>query len=138
MKNDGKGKYSVKSYYNSLRAENNLSFPTKEIWGSCAPLRTRFFAWEAVWGKILTIDTLMKRGWSMVNRCSLCKGSKESADHILIHCDKTRELWTMLLTTFGLVWVFPTSMRNLLLEWKIKGQGKKKRAFWPLALICLF
>ena len=74
----------------------------------------------------------------MVNRCSLCKGSKESADHILIHCDKTRELWTMLLTTFGLVWVFPTSMRNLLLEWKIKGQGKKKRAFWPLALICLF
>ena len=29
---DGRGKCSVKSYYNSLWAENNLLFPTKEIW----------------------------------------------------------------------------------------------------------
>ncbi|RVX19512.1 hypothetical protein CK203_004994 [Vitis vinifera] len=57
----------------------------------------------AVWGKFLTVDMLMKRGWSMVNRCSLCKDNKESADHILIHCDKTRELWTLLLSSFGLV-----------------------------------
>ena len=52
----------------------------------------------------------------MVNRCSLCKDSEESANHILIQCDKTRELWTLLLTSFNLVRVFPTSMRNLLLE----------------------
>ena len=32
-KNDGRGKYSVKSYYNSLRAENNLLFLAKEVWG---------------------------------------------------------------------------------------------------------
>ena len=62
-----------------------------------------FLAWEAVWGKFLTVDMLMKRGWSMVNRCSLCKDNKESVDHILIHCDKTRELWTLLLSSFGLV-----------------------------------
>ena len=62
----------------------------------------------------------------MVNRGSLCKDSEESANHILIHCDKTRKLWTQLLTIFGLVWVFPTSMRNLLLEWKVKGLGKKR------------
>ena len=30
-KNDGKGKYSVKSYYISLRAENNILFPAKEV-----------------------------------------------------------------------------------------------------------
>ena len=28
----------------------------------------------------------------MVNRCNLCKESEESADHILIHCTKTRAL----------------------------------------------
>ena len=28
----------------------------------------------------------------MVNRCSLCKDSKESEDHNLIHCGKTRAL----------------------------------------------
>ncbi|RVX02351.1 hypothetical protein CK203_028334 [Vitis vinifera] len=74
----------------------------------------------------------------MVNRGSLCKDSEESANHILIHCDKPRKLWTQLLTIFGLVWVFPASMRNLLLEWKVKGLGKKRRAVWRLAPICLF
>ena len=64
-KNDGRGKFSVKSYYKSLRAESNFLFPANEIWGLCAPLRSRFFAWEAIWGKILTVDMLMKRGWSM-------------------------------------------------------------------------
>ena len=38
-----KGKFSAKSYYRSLKVENNPLFPTKEVWGSCAPLRTRFF-----------------------------------------------------------------------------------------------
>ena len=72
------------------------------------------------------VDTLMKRGWSMANRYSLCKDNEESVDHILLHCDKTREFWTLLLTTFGLVWVFPALVRNLLLECKVKGIGKKK------------
>ena len=61
-KNYGKGKFNVKSYYISLRDENNLSFPAKEVWGSGNPLKTRFFAWEAMWGKILIVDMLMKRG----------------------------------------------------------------------------
>ena len=133
-----RGKFNVKSYYKSLRAENSLFFPAKEIRGSYAPLRTCFFAWEAVWGKNLTIDMLMKRVWSMVNRCSLCKKNEKSVDHILIHCGKTRELWTLLLSSFGLVWVFPALVRNLLLEWKVKGLGKKRRTVWRLAPICPF
>ena len=91
-KEDRKGIFSVKSYYCSLRMENNVVFPSKEIWGTHDPLRTCFFAWEAIWGKILTVNTLMKSGWQMVNKCNLCKDSEESATHILIHCAKTREL----------------------------------------------
>ena len=41
----------------------------------------------------------------MVNRCSICKDSDESVDHILIHCGKTKEFWTLLLKSFRLVWV---------------------------------
>ena len=89
-------------------------------------------------GKILIVDMLMKSGCPLVNRCILCKDSEESTDHILILCDRKRQLWTMLLTTFGLVWVFPASMRDLLLKWKFKGLGKKKRAVWRLAPIYLF
>ena len=133
-----RGKLNVKLYYRSLRAENSLLFSAKEIWGLYAPLRTRFFAWEAIGGKILIVDMLMKRGWPMVNRCNLRKDNEESVDHILIHCGKTKELWTLLLSSFGLVWVFPASVRNLLLEWKVKGLEKKRRAVWRLASICLF
>ena len=42
-KNDERGKLSVESYYKSLRAENIVLFPAKEIWGPCAPLRSCFF-----------------------------------------------------------------------------------------------
>ena len=80
-----------------LGTKNGILFLAKEIWGLYASLRTNFilfiyFAWEEVWGKILIVDMLMKRGWSMVNRCSLCKDNEESMDHILIHCGKTKEL----------------------------------------------
>ena len=74
----------------------------------------------------------------MVNRCSLCKENEELADHILIHCGKTMEFWTLLLSSFGVVWIFSASVRNLLLEWKVKGLGKKRRTVWRLTPICLF
>ena len=61
-KEDRRGLLSVKPYYCSLSGETNFVFPGKEVWGSRAPLRTCFFAWEVVWGRILTINTLMKRG----------------------------------------------------------------------------
>ena len=44
----------------------------------------------------------------MINKCSLYKDSEESIDYILIHCDKTRELWCFfffLSVVFGLVCV---------------------------------
>ena len=74
----------------------------------------------------------------MVNRCNLCKESEESIDHILIHCAKTRELWIFLLALFGVTWVFLDSVRNLLLQWKVKGFQRKNRAVWGLAPICIF
>ena len=74
----------------------------------------------------------------MINRCNLCKDNEALADHILIHCARTRELWTFLLSSFGLVWVFLDLVRNLLLEWKVKDLGKKRRVVWRLVPICLF
>ena len=80
----------------------------------------------------------MKRGCQIVNRFNLCKESEESTDNILIHCAKTRELWIFLLALFGVAWVFPDLVRNLLLQWKVEGFQKKNRAVWCLAPICLF
>ncbi|RVW83600.1 hypothetical protein CK203_039333 [Vitis vinifera] len=89
-------------------------------------VRRLFQDWELEEGNISTVDTLMRRGWSMVNICSLCKVSEESTALILIHCDKTKEFWILLLAIFGFNWVFSASVRNLILEWKLKGLEKKR------------
>lgn len=73
----------------------------------------------------------MKREWMMVNRCSLCKASEKSNNHILIHCERTRRLWTFLLAIFSLKWVFPAIIKNLLLK------GKFRRHVWQMDPLCL-
>ena len=52
--------------------------------------KVSFFAWEASWNKVLTLDHIKRIGWSMENRFFLCRIEEESVDHI--HCDKTRVL----------------------------------------------
>lgn len=103
-----------------MHAETRVEFPAKE--GCLCSYETLFFFFlplsltlEARWGKILTIDLLMKRGWLMVKRC-LWKESKKSTDHILILYERTKGLWMSLLTMFGMNWVFPLIVRNLLLK----------------------
>ena len=105
-------------YFREMRAilvtrcsETNIVFPPKKIWESRALLKTClfvvvvvffFFAEKVVWRKILTVDILMKNGWTIVNKCSLCKDNEESINHILIHCDETKVIWTFLFAVFGL------------------------------------
>ena len=97
-----------------------------------------FFAWEASWGRVLTLDRLQKRGWALANRCFLCHTCEESIDHLLIHCEKTREVWMLLLSFFGVSWVFPLSVKETLLGWRDSFVGKKRKVAWRLGPLCLF
>ncbi|RVW13836.1 hypothetical protein CK203_079440 [Vitis vinifera] len=82
------GSFSVKSLYNDLSSRRAGLFPHGLIWNPSVPSKVCFFAWEASWGKVLTMDQLKKRGWAVANRCFLCCEEEESIDHILIHCSK--------------------------------------------------
>ena len=31
-----------------------------------------FFSWEVSWGKVLTLDQLQNKGWSLANKCLIC------------------------------------------------------------------
>ena len=73
-----------------------------------------FFAWEVVWGKVLTLDLLKGRGWLVTNKCFPCHEEEKSVDHILIHYDKIYVVWNLLFSLFGLSWVLPFSVRELL------------------------
>jgi hypothetical protein len=55
---------------------------------------------DATLGKILTLDNLRKRGVVVVEWHCMCKRSGESIDHLLLHCEMARDLWSALFTLF--------------------------------------
>ena len=137
-KANSNGIFSVKSLYNDLFSRRAGLFPHGLIWNPSVPSKVSFFAWEASWGKVLTMDQLKKRGWVVANRCFLCCEEEESIDHILIHCSKARALWELLFALFGVCWVLPFSARETLIEWRGFMLGKKHRKVWKAAPLCLF
>ena len=80
-----------------------------------------------MWGKVLTLDQLKRRGWFLANICFLCLVEEESINHILIHCTKTRVLWELLIVLFGVTWVLPFMVRETLLGWHGSFMGKKHK-----------
>uniref|UniRef100_A0A2N9FD38 SMP-LTD domain-containing protein n=1 Tax=Fagus sylvatica TaxID=28930 RepID=A0A2N9FD38_FAGSY len=68
------GRFGSKSFYQALIGQSNIHFPWKAIWRVKAPRRVAFFVWTAAWGKILTCDNLMRRGYSwLAGWCCMCR-----------------------------------------------------------------
>ena len=84
--------FLVKSLYTVLRPVSSTYFPSKIIWISYAQPKISFFVWEASWGRDLTLDCLQKKGWVLANKCFMCQKCGESIDHLLLHCERTREV----------------------------------------------
>jgi len=78
------------------------------------PPRAAFFVWTATLGKILTIDNLRRKKVWITNWCYMCKCNGESVDHLLLHCPIASDLWSMFLGLFGVYWVMPKSVVELL------------------------
>ena len=74
-----------------------------------------FFAWEATWGKALTLDQIQRRGWSLANKCFFCYNEEESIDLIFVHCVKVRVIWQLLFALFGMSWVLSSLIGDTLL-----------------------
>jgi hypothetical protein len=70
--------------------------------------------WTASLGKILTLDNLRKRGLTVVDWCCMCKKSGESINHLLLHCEVARTLWSVLFTLFDVLWVMNGRVLDLL------------------------
>ena len=93
--------FSVSSMYRVLDCSPQVAFPSRLIWNPVIPPRMGFFAWEASWGKVLTLDQLKRRGRALANRCFLCEDDEEDINHLLLHCKKARMLWDLLLSIVG-------------------------------------
>ena len=95
------GKFSVKSLYVALEAGCSSLFPSSYIWNVNVQPKISFFAWEATWGKALTLDMVQKKGRALANRCFMCLEKEETINHLLLHWSRTKVLWDLLFTLFG-------------------------------------
>ena len=109
------GTFLVKSFYNSFSRGIRTPFSARIIWTPWVPIRASFFGWEVAWSRLLTIDHLKRSGWSIPNRCYLCKNEEETIDHLLLFCEKVGMLWLLILSLFGVQWVMHSSVRRNLL-----------------------
>ena len=50
-------------------------------------------------------------------------------DHLLVHCTKTGILWQLVFSLFGIKWVMPDSVKEVLLSWQGNFVGGKKKFF---------
>ncbi|RVX02717.1 LINE-1 reverse transcriptase-like [Vitis vinifera] len=112
------GKFKVKKAYSCLVNHIDTAFPEKCIWVDSVPTKVAFFAWEATWEKVLTLDRLQRRGWQFPNCCFLCGCAEESINHILIHCIVVRALWELVLGLLGVKWAFPETVKEVLFSWR--------------------
>ena len=100
------------------------------------PKRVAFFIWIAAHGQILTLDNLMLRGRPLAIRCCLCCCNAESVDHLLLFCLIAHSLWMYMLRLFGIVWVMPSSVVDLLFCW-YHWLGKHSFDIWDSVPSCL-
>ena len=68
----------------------------------------------------------------------MCLEKEETIDRLLLHCSKTRVLWDLLFTLFGVSWVLPSSVRETLLSWHGSFVGKKCKKVWRAASLYIF
>ena len=111
------GLFDIWSFYNKLRDSPSIVFPWKAIWRAKAPRQVSFFVWCVAWNKILTGDNLRIRRLVFVDWCIMCRHCGETVDHLLLHCEMAYRLWSFVFKTFGLSWVIPRSIPDLLFGW---------------------
>lgn len=86
------GVFSVKSYYRAMEATPIQTTHIPRVWELKGPLRVMIFGWLMLRNRILTIDNLVIRGFSMVNRCCMCRMEAETVKHLFGRCKLTTEL----------------------------------------------
>lgn len=81
---------------------------------------------------VLTIDNLMKRGHTICSRCFQCKKESETVNHLFLHCQFTRQLWSIILNLKGISWTMPRKVSEALTSWEEAGAQAKDKRRWRM------
>jgi zinc-binding in reverse transcriptase len=80
------GNYTIKLFYLFLKQGLLILSDLYVIWDLKIPPRMQVFIWIMVQNKILTIEALKRRGWSIVGICYMCRSNDESTNYLFNKC----------------------------------------------------
>ncbi|XP_004289445.1 PREDICTED: putative ribonuclease H protein At1g65750-like [Fragaria vesca subsp. vesca] len=105
------GKFSVKSTYNSFFDSAGVSNPLwTHLWKLNCPPKLKTFMWSVLHQKILTNVQRVRRGFSTIASCPICKNADETLLHLLRDCPRSQAIWNSILrpgsitNSFSLDW----------------------------------
>jgi len=82
-------------------------------------------------------DNLHRHHIVVVEWCCMCKKSGESIEHLLLHYDVARDIWSFFYRLFGVKWVMPQRVLNLLSSWgNLLGCGQVQQ-IWKQVTLCV-
>ena len=61
---------------------------------------------------------MWKRRIIELDWCCMRKCSEEIVDHLLIRCPIATQLWSMVYGLFGVQWIMPLSVMDMLASWQ--------------------
>ena len=76
------------------------------------------------------------RGLDFEDWCIMCRHCGETVDHLLLHCEMVHRLWNFALITFGLSWVTPRLIPDLLFGWW-NWLEKHSSQIWNFVPLCI-
>ena len=129
--------FTVRSYYSCLLQPSGSFFPWKSVWKSKVPTRVAFFTWTAALERILSVDNLRKRRVIIIDWCYMCKAHGKTVNHLLLHYTVAQELWSLIFALFGIAWVMPRGVVDLLSCWSDRFGKSEAGAIWKAIPHCL-
>ena len=128
--------YSVKSMYEWQESWDGAEVGImKLVWGNVAPPKVKCFGWLVALGKIKSVELLWKLGIIQNLEhviCCFCGESFETNDHFLLTCWWVWRVWAGCFKWWGLMWVSPCSILDLLHWWNDMEFGKRVSPIWKL------
>ena len=70
--------------------------------------------------------------------CRLGAVKRKMSITFFLHCIVVKTLWEIVLAIFGVQWVFPESVKEVLFSWRGSFVGKKRKKIWNSIPLCIF
>ena len=87
--------------------------------------------------KLFTVENLRKQKIILVSWCCLCKRNGEIVDYLLLHFPFLKEVWGIVSTVFGVQWVMPRKVIDLLACWQGCFGWHQHSVIWKCIPHCL-